>query len=634
VSGDIVRPYLRLVRDNARTGPQTFRLEQVQNALLPITDNTLGVCAADGLDESILVTLITNLRPSLVLDLRTAPRFDFGKFNRRVALDLFESVGATYRDLGANQNPPADIVEVIVKAASTSEALLKRPASAVVLLDAGVDFEKVAVGAAQKLRDLTSTLWELVLFGPLEADVSAKQTVFISHANPEDNEFALWLEAQLTRLGYETWSDVSALRPGEVFWDSIEDTIRNKAAKVVAVVSRASMKKSGVLDEISLAVSVERTKQLNGFVLPIRVDDLPYSEFRANIARKNVIDFSGGWAIGLAQLIDAFSKDRVPRHRQALGLSLTGWWAQRKPSTLAVTSNPETLISNRFRVKALPKRLHSYSGKALVERQGASLPLVPLKGLWLSYYSDLELRDLQISGLTHESTFSAEDLFAGNVSLTNDLRAGDRQRLQHRLLNRHWETFLLTRGLRLYEMTGRQPTPFIPDGLLQGNTAHFVDVDGKQKRRLVVGYSTKRSVHWHLAPLGYFSTSHETTLNLKMRIVFSEDGQGIWPSVERMRTMRRGFCKNWWNDRWRSLQFALMAWLTTSPDGIPVYNGESGPLLVESAPMAFHSPVSIREDLAEGTEDETAAETDTEPSEDDLDEGVAEEDASQSTGGV
>ena len=35
-----------------------------------------------------------------------------------------------------------------------------------------------------------------------------RDAIFISHANPEDNEFTVWLGARLTAAGYEVWADV------------------------------------------------------------------------------------------------------------------------------------------------------------------------------------------------------------------------------------------------------------------------------------------------------------------------------------------------------------------------------------------------------------------------------------------
>ena len=39
-------------------------------------------------------------------------------------------------------------------------------------------------------------------------------TVFISHANPEDNEFASFLASKLTMQGYKIWCDLEYFRGG------------------------------------------------------------------------------------------------------------------------------------------------------------------------------------------------------------------------------------------------------------------------------------------------------------------------------------------------------------------------------------------------------------------------------------
>ena len=85
-----------------------------------------------------------------------------------------------------------------------------------------------------------------------------RRLVFISHANPEDNEFASWLGTRLTAAGHEVWTDVLNLIGGEAFWRDIGDTIREEAAVVIVALSQASYRKDGVLDEIALSVSTGR----------------------------------------------------------------------------------------------------------------------------------------------------------------------------------------------------------------------------------------------------------------------------------------------------------------------------------------------------------------------------------------
>src|SRR5215471_1993344 len=89
-----------------------------------------------------------------------------------------------------------------------------------------------------------------------------RDTLLLSHANPEDNEFTLWLALQLASHGYNVWSDLTKLLGGEVFWDNIEEIIRRKAAKVLYVLSRTSNAKDGPLRELHLAQSVAKKERL------------------------------------------------------------------------------------------------------------------------------------------------------------------------------------------------------------------------------------------------------------------------------------------------------------------------------------------------------------------------------------
>src|SRR5215469_5333737 len=105
----MAHPYLKLVRGGALQGDNApARLEQAQEPLLPVSSPTLVICTADGLTESLIHTLLENVRPRLVLDFRTTPRFDFGHLSRGAALDLFESIQAVYRDVGRTLSRTVD----------------------------------------------------------------------------------------------------------------------------------------------------------------------------------------------------------------------------------------------------------------------------------------------------------------------------------------------------------------------------------------------------------------------------------------------------------------------------------------------------------------------------------------------
>ncbi|MGH9689647.1 MAG: toll/interleukin-1 receptor domain-containing protein, partial [Candidatus Acidiferrales bacterium] len=59
----------------------------------------------------------------------------------------------------------------------------------------------------------------------------ARDMIFVSHANPEDNEFARWLSLRLANEGYPVWCDLTKLLGGETFWDDIQKAIKERTIK-------------------------------------------------------------------------------------------------------------------------------------------------------------------------------------------------------------------------------------------------------------------------------------------------------------------------------------------------------------------------------------------------------------------
>ena len=72
-----------------------------------------------------------------------------------------------------------------------------------------------------------------------------KKLIFISHANPNDNDFTIWLSARLASDGYEVWSDLTHLVGGEVFWKDIDESLRQYTIKFISVLSPVSVTKRG-----------------------------------------------------------------------------------------------------------------------------------------------------------------------------------------------------------------------------------------------------------------------------------------------------------------------------------------------------------------------------------------------------
>ena len=127
-----------------------------------------------------------------------------------------------------------------------------------------------------------------------------RDMLFISHANPEDDEFSRWLSLQLAKEGYPVWCDLTKLLGGEDFWKDIEHAIRERTCKFLYVLSRISNQKHGPLQELQVAQNVARDLSLKDFIIPLLIDDLPHSETNIQLSRIIAIPCKMGWAKGLS----------------------------------------------------------------------------------------------------------------------------------------------------------------------------------------------------------------------------------------------------------------------------------------------------------------------------------------------
>ena len=108
-----------------------------------------------------------------------------------------------------------------------------------------------------------------------------RETIFISHATPEDNEFTIWLASRLELLGYNVWIDKNGLLGGEKFWETIDNVIRDKAIKFLLVYSNNIFQKDrkgniqegklkdGVYKEYSFAERDRKSTRLNSSHIPL-----------------------------------------------------------------------------------------------------------------------------------------------------------------------------------------------------------------------------------------------------------------------------------------------------------------------------------------------------------------------------
>lgn len=564
-------------------------------------------------DADFLTVLVAaNLR--YVIDLRLAPRFDIGTLSRKSVFALFAKANIRYYDfagrLGVSSARDAKMNPQLLASEIVQSIFSPNPIEGPIafLVDAAQFSDGYMHALVKGFPANGDRGWETLKLphATIHRDVNAENVViaeerrliFISHANPEDNAFTVWLGAQLSNAGYEVWSDVTKLIGGEEFWDSIEDAIRLHARKVVVVLSRVSQQKKSVLDEINCAVLAERTQGLEGYVVPVRLDDLPFSEVRANLARKNVIDFSSNWADGLAKLLKVFERDGVSRITNGVK-ETADWYGKRLGAKAQVQSQEEVLTSNWLPIISLPQDILIHDTNLFAQQVDALESSIgyPYFRYHRLFGGFAEASAVQVNmppevKISERYRIPMDRFLKGYVSETPGLSGRDASNLTVSLIKQAWDTAAKRRGLLPYVTASRATAWYLPKGLAPNDTVVFKDFEGKSRRKLLVGRSDKRQVNWHFAVYPRPVLGATPRLEAKLHVVFSADGRTLIDSKEKMHALRRGFCKSWWNDRWRDLLLAYFHWFSDGDTKIELDVGAPTPLVISSSPARMLSPIS------------------------------------------
>ena len=594
--------FLRVVRTEDAPRPiasRDFERPAWQSTLFAKESDALVVFVnCDQVDEAELLSTLDGAHPKYILDVRRVPRFDFGSLNRRLAFARFRSSGAQYIDLTGNasaKNALGRLPEGLRSASS-----LRGP---ILLLVDEAYFNETAITEILEELPMTDDRALDILRVPSDLGdkdtTAARRSVFISHANPEDNSFVAWLAHRLTLQGYHVWTDVSRLMAGDRFWDDIERVIRKEAAKVIVVLTRTSQTKQGVLDEIDLAIRVERSASLHRFVVPIRADDLPFSQVRANLGRKNIIDFGSNWAAGLQPILELLAEDRVPRTHIASEavIDLRAMEQTRRQSL--IIDRPEQLVSNWLAISAMPPAVRMYDVRASADKidsvaKSTERPFFRYHRLVGSFANeqDLALAGSHTSALSIKYSIPYHDFIEGTSTDLPGLKSRDARNLAANILRQGWAAQMRKAGLLPFEMASGATAWYVPKGLIDGDKFQFIADDGKRRRKSLVGWSERRKVHWHFAVEARPVVSSDPRFILRQHVIFTGDGKTPLVSKDRMHVLRRSFCKSWWNDRWRDLLVAFVSWLSSGGNN-KLALGTNEFAVLDDKLLRFTSPVSF-----------------------------------------
>lgn len=453
--------------------------------------------------------------------------------------------------------------------------------------------------------------------------------IFISHANPEDNEFAKWLAVRLAGAGFEVWSDITKLIGGEKFWTDIEKAIKEHSQKFLLCVTKSS-NKSGVMRELAWALEAEAAKDKN-MIVPLKLDDTPFSSFPKELGNSvTSIRFDVGWAAGLMKVLEMLERDGV-QPRNTNGFSVVNeWWRQTFPLREGVQEGKDICIANLLPTVIAAEKIWYHPARRAVRRgfktDGLKVIAEPFGNGFISFCSPTEMS-------AAAPRFSINTGASENIPWRKFIDGGypkiglnkvSAQRVAYALLRRGFERHAEKRGCRRYNLSQRKVCYWLSKDFLPSNEASFRGIDGKIHTRAIVGFKTmtankegiKTKRHWHFAIQGLPTLEPNEGIILKTHVVFTQDGEKLFDSDSYQHRARRNQGKSWWNDEWRDRLLAMASFLGDESDELSIDMSEGVRFSFSTAPVRFISDQTYvvvdrqaREDLPDD-DDEAAAPTD------------------------
>ena len=432
--------------------------------------------------------------------------------------------------------------------------------------------------------------------------------IFISHANPEDNLFTQWLALRLAGDGYPVWCDLTKLLGGEDFWRDIETAIRERTVKFLYVLSRTSNEKEGALMELAVARRVG--KNLNDFIIPLRVDDLPFDSINIELQRLVCINFASGWAEGYRQLLKKLEDEKVGRDPRFTPDAVSEWWRQHFPAAEGVSSTPERCLSNWFEFTRFPKKLwlHSIQQHRTFEELVSeaaidfSLPVRPYGRCVVTFGGarqidgDLGKFELEVDNSIQISF----DHFREEGWKRPSIEPRIARNLLSALFRDAFERFALSRGLLPYELTGSSHYYWFKQDLVNDDKVFFRNAAGEKSWRQMVGFKSLtakegecRIRNWHFGIQARPRFWPFAGLAIRSHVAFTENGV-LYDSKARQHSARRNQCRSWYNDDWVGRLLAAMSYLASDgSDELIIPLSEEENIGVRRLPLIFESPVSF-----------------------------------------
>ena len=426
-----------------------------------------------------------------------------------------------------------------------------------------------------------------------------RNAVFLSYAW-EDVALMRWLAGKLATAGYAVWCDQWRLFGGMDWPTEIDEAIKKRTARMVALVSAHSLQKPNPKREWTLALTLERERNEKGFLIPLNVDGQPESSFPWLMAGRQYIP-SRRWDEGLRGLLEALAEYRVPR---AIVENTTALTLAPLAPPAVLRNEPEELVTNRLPILTLPDVLQRYRPL----RPITWTEMVAMRDVWPAH-SGPDGMLYAFGDPPTDARVPVPMFHAGAVVWTGDreIEGVPARHVVKPILRYAITAHGRARGLDAWPEVGGLR---FPRGLLPDDTIYFRQPSGKVGKCLMVGdrlVGRPRAFRYHFGFVPFIQHTRDDrfVVELKLRL-WTTTPTGTPYEDKAANARRRYLAKRWFNAEWRNRVLGIGAFLadaglrlTPVPDTFSVALGGIATACVATRPIRAAVTPSLDEAVLE-----------------------------------
>jgi hypothetical protein len=430
-------------------------------------------------------------------------------------------------------------------------------------------------------------------------DTNKRETIFISKATPGDDQFVLWLAPRLEAAGFKVFADIFDLDAGDEWRGKLTAALQTQAIKMLLCCSDETLARRGVSEEIAIAEDLTKQLQDPNFIIPLKVRTF---KKLFGIGGLQYVDFESGWAKGLASLLNALEKQRVPK--AGGGIIQAEWYAYLRRRAVEIETAPEVLTSNWLRIMGMPDKLNhlipqNRANEALLRKLGASFefPMVEFSGGFLSFASALDLVEHfeQVGPFRTERQFDVLD-FLEKGSLIAGIESRDAKSMMVNLLRQAWEKHCIREGFLAHKFSS-SISFHAGEGKLRLKQRVSWGRQGERRNSMMRGVARKKIWEYGVSVIpSLFPYPH---MRLKGRVLFSDISERSKPiAIPDKKTqfrLRRSVCSGWRNKAWHGRVMAFMELLAGDSPYVSLAVGSGDRITLDAMPIQFTAPVTAHQ---------------------------------------